>query len=427
MEPYAEYKDSGLELVRTIPVGWEAKPLKYASRCNLNTLPEGADEEAEISYIDIGSVEYGKGIGNVQEFVFANAPSRARRIVHIGDTIISTVRTYLKAVAYIGEEYDNFICSTGFAVFTPNTDVDRHFFSYALLDYGFISDVERHSVGVSYPAITSTALATLKAVFPPLLEQPAIAAYLDRRTAEIDTLLADLQQQVEMLDTYKRELIAGAVTKGLDKAAPMKGSGVEWIGDVPEHWELIKARWLFKQRNSKGNENEVLLSATQKFGMFPQDEIEGTVKVKENTDLQTFKTVHKNDFVISLRSFQGGFEISDYEGVCSPAYQVFYSTVSISHRYYKWLFKSVGFIDEMNSLTTGIREGRNIPYYEFAQSIIPVPPLEEQEQIAAELDRRTNLIENLIADINAQIEKLKQYRQIVIHDAVTGKIKVSEG
>jgi restriction endonuclease S subunit len=202
----------------------------------------------------------------------------------------------------------------------------------------------------------------------PMHTQIAIAEFLDRRTAEIDGLLADLTRQ-----------------------------------------------------------NEVLLSAAQKYGMYPQNKTDGTVKVKIDTDLQAFKTVHKNDFVISLRSFQGGFEISEYEGVCSPAYQVFFNSTEICHTYWKWFFGSALFIDAMNALTTGIREGRNLPYVDFAQSVMPLPPLKEQWETAAKTDRCTSTIDGLIADINAQIEKMKQYRQIVIHDTVTGKIKVAEG
>ena len=100
----------------------------------------------------------------------------------------------------------------------------------------------------------------------------------------------------------------------------MKDSGIEWIGQIPKGWELRRAKTLFTQRNSKGNGIEVLLSPTQKYGVVPQSQLEGVVQVKEDTDLQMFKTVHKGDFVISLRSFQGGFEYSLYEGVCSPAY-----------------------------------------------------------------------------------------------------------
>ena len=162
----------------------------------------------------------------------------------------------------------------------------------------------------------------------------------------------------------------------------MKDSGVEWMGQIPEKWKVQRAKTLFLQRLTKGNQYTVLLAATQKHGMLPQSEVEGVVQVKEDADLQQFRTVHKNDFVISLRSFQGGFEFSQYEGVCSPAYQVFYSTKPICYSYYRMLFKSDGFIKKMNSLTVGIRDGKNIQYDDFANSLVPVPPLKEQEHIA---------------------------------------------
>lgn len=117
-----------------------------------------------------------------------------------------------------------------------------------------------------------------------------------------------------------------------------KDSGIAWIGEIPEHWEVRKGKNIFKLRNSKGNSNAILLAATQKYGMIPQSQIEGVVQVKQNTNLNTFKTVHKHDYVISLRSFQGGFEISEYEGVCSPAYQVFYSTIPCCNYFFKYLF-----------------------------------------------------------------------------------------
>ena len=151
----------------------------------------------------------------------------------------------------------------------------------------------------------------------------------------------------------------------------MKDSGIEWIGAIPADWTLQCGKTIFAQRLTKGNQSEILLAATQKYGMLPQSEVEGVVQVKEDADLQQFRTVHKKDFVISLRSFQGGFEYSQYEGVCSPAYQVFYNTTPICHNYYRLLFKSDGFIQKMNSMTVGIREGKNIQYSDFANSLKP--------------------------------------------------------
>ena len=199
-----------------------------------------------------------------------------------------------------------------------------------------------------------------------------------------------------------------------------KDSGIEWIGKIPETWEVDIAKHVFKQRCEKGNDVECqLLAATQKTGMFPQHLLEGVVKVAADTDLYQFKTVHKKDYVISLRSFQGGFEMSDYEGVCSPAYQVFYATRQTASQYYKYLFKSDAFIQEINSLTVGIREGKNILYDDFALLPIPIPMIDDQQRIADYLDEKCGEIDSLIALQEQMIEKLKAYKQSVITEAVT--------
>ena len=198
-----------------------------------------------------------------------------------------------------------------------------------------------------------------------------------------------------------------------------KDSGIAWIGKIPEHWEVRKGKNIFKLRNSKGNSNAILLAATQKYGMIPQSQIEGVVQVKQNTNLNTFKTVHKHDYVISLRSFQGGFEISEYEGVCSPAYQVFYSTIPCCNYFFKYLFKSYGFISQINAFTLGIREGKNIQYEDFSLMKLPFPVLHEQQAIADYLDRRCSEIDELIALQEEMITKLQSYKQSVITEAVT--------
>ena len=198
-----------------------------------------------------------------------------------------------------------------------------------------------------------------------------------------------------------------------------KDSGIEWIGEIPEHWELRKGKNLFKLRNSKGNINAILLAATQKFGMIPQTQVEGVVQVKQNTDLNTFRTVHKNDYVISLRSFQGGFEMSEYEGVCSPAYQVFYSKTPCCNYFFKYMFKSYGFISQINAFTLGIREGKNIQYEDFSVMKLPLPTLQEQQSIATYLDQKCGEIDELITLQEEMITKLQSYKQSVITEAVT--------
>ena len=205
----------------------------------------------------------------------------------------------------------------------------------------------------------------------------------------------------------------------------LKDSGFDWIGTTPSDWQFIKGKYIFSQRNSKGNSICLqLLSPSQKFGVVPQTLLEelttqNVVKVKEDTDLTTFKTIHAGDFCISLRSFQGGFEYCRYEGVVSSAYQVFYPTIEIDDGYYRFLFKDKSFIEKMNSYTISFRDGKNIAFSDFGNTYIPYPPLADQKKIAEFLDAKCSEIDALIADIQAQIETLEQYKRSTIEEAVT--------
>ena len=206
-------------------------------------------------------------------------------------------------------------------------------------------------------------------------------------------------------------------------ARKMKDSGIEWIGEIPEGWEVIKAKYLFAQRNEKGNSALVLLSPTQKYGVIPQSQLEGVVQVKENTDLRVFKTIHIGDFVISLRSFQGGFEFSNYEGVCSPAYQVFHATKDLSNDFFRYLFKSDGFISKINSLTVGIREGKNIQYWDFSNMLLALPPKEVQIRSAQYLSAKCTEIDTMLSKTRSSIEEYKKLKQAVITQAVTKGVR----
>ena len=204
-----------------------------------------------------------------------------------------------------------------------------------------------------------------------------------------------------------------------------KNSGFEWIGEIPTSWELYKGKYMFTQRNLRGNTIELqLLSPTQKYGVVPQSVYEdrsgmNAVKLNENANLSALKTIHKGDFCISLRSFQGGFEYSEYEGVVSPAYQVFYPVVKVARGYYKYLFKDSGFIEKMNSYTMTLRDGKNIAFADFGNTYIPCPPVDEQQRIADFLDVKCDEIDALTADIQTQIDTLEQYKRSVITETVT--------
>lgn len=205
----------------------------------------------------------------------------------------------------------------------------------------------------------------------------------------------------------------------------MKDSGIEWIGMIPKTWKILKGKYLFTQRSEKGNCIELqLLSPTQKFGVVPQWLYEkktgmSAVKLNEKADLAGLKTIHRGDYCISLRSFQGGFEYSEYEGVVSPAYQVFYPIAEIFDGYYKYLFKERGFIEKMNSYTMTLRDGKNIAFNDFGNTYIPYPSELEQKKIAEILDKKCAEIDDIVADIQAQIDALEQYKRSVITETVT--------
>lgn len=265
----------------------------------------------------------------------------------------------------------------------------------------------------------------LKLIVPPINEQTAISDFLDTKCAEIDGLLEDLDKEVKILTEYKKSIIAETVTHGLNPNVSFISTTYGWIDKLPQHWELEKAKYAFTLRSTKGNTHNLeLLSPTQKYGVIPQSQLEGVVLVNEKTNLETFRTIHIGDFCISLRSFQGGFEYSTYEGVVSPAYQVFYPTIDVCDGYYKYLFKSDGFISKINTFSMSLRDGKNIAFDDFGNMFIPVPPKDEQIAIANYLDEKCKLIEESITEKLQQIEKLKEYKSSLIYEYVTGKKQV---
>ena len=230
--PYSEYRNSGVEWLGEIPAHWKIERLKYLATLNDEALAQSTDPNFEMAYVDIGNVDAVAGITGTDTIVFEKAPSRARRVVRSGDVIVSTVRTYLRAITAIEAPESNLIVSTGFAVIRPQ-QLESSFASYALRAPHFVERVVANSVGVSYPAINTSSLACFPIVYPTIDEQRAIATFLDRETARIDGLVARKERLVELLQEKRTALITRAVTRGLDPNVPMKDSGVEWLGEIP--------------------------------------------------------------------------------------------------------------------------------------------------------------------------------------------------
>lgn len=209
--------DSGVEWIGEIPEGWVVVPLSHVSTCNDESLPENYKKDREIKYVDISSVDYSSGITQSVEIIFGEAPSRARRLAKHGDVVISTVRTYLRAIAAVEEKHKDYVFSTGFAVLRPRpNEIHKSFLRWALLSDSFINSVEENSKGISYPAINSSELVKLKIVLPPFPEQQAIASLLDHHASLIDKKIALLVEKNNLLSDQRKSLIFEAVTGKLD-------------------------------------------------------------------------------------------------------------------------------------------------------------------------------------------------------------------
>ena len=211
LDPTVKYKDSGIEWIGEIPEHWEIKPLKLLITINDETLTEKFDKDIVINYIEISDVNNTEGIKQFSQMFFGEAPSRARRIVRDGDVIVSTVRTYLKAISRIEKPVQNLIVSTGFAVLRPRT-IDSKYLGYFTSSDFFISKTISNSYGVSYPAINSSEIGNFKSVIPSATEQLQIVDYLDTQTSLIDQNINLELQKIEKLKEYRQSLISNVVT-----------------------------------------------------------------------------------------------------------------------------------------------------------------------------------------------------------------------
>ncbi len=422
-------KNSGFEWIGEIPTSWELYKGKYMfTQRNLrgNTIElQLLSPTQKYGVVPQSVYEDRSGMNAVK--LNENANLSALKTIHKGDFCIS-LRSFQGGFEY--SEYEG-VVSPAYQVFYPVVKVARGYYKYLFKDSGFIEKMNSYTMtlrdgkNIAFADFGNTYIPC-----PPVDEQQHIADFLDAKCAEIDALTADIQSQIDTLEQYKRSVITETVTKGLNPNAEMKDSGIEWVGQIPMSWKVLKGKHLFAQRSLRGNSIELqLLSPTQRFGVIPQalyEELTGmsAVKLNEKADLSLLKTIHKRDFCISLRSFQGGFEYSEYEGVVSPAYQVFYPTVEIADGYYKYLFKEQGFIEKMNSYTMTLRDGKNIAFSDFGSTYVPYPPLREQAEIAAYLNKKCDQIDVLIAEKQQQIATLNDYKKSLIFEYVTGKKEV---
>ena len=204
----------------------------------------------------------------------------------------------------------------------------------------------------------------------------------------------------------------------MERYSEYKDSGIQWIGEIPSHWEARKMKYIFIERSEKNHPNEPVLCATQSQGVIPQSIYTNRVVVV-NKGFDGLKFVKEGDFVISLRSFEGGIEYAYYQGIISAAYTILVPNRKAESNYWRYLFKSHPFIQLLKTCVTGIREGQNINYPLLSRKFLPVPPLSEQERIVNFLEGKTQKIDKYIADKEREIQLLKELKEAEIAKAVT--------
>jgi type I restriction enzyme S subunit len=436
---YDDYRDPGVAWLDDVPAHWETKPLKYAVTIDPEALGEKTNEDFLLRYADIGSVDLVEGIEKTEEYRFVDAPSRARKIVQDGDTIISTVRTYLRAVAYIDNPPDNMIVSTGFAVLRPKKDVLPEYLGYLISSTQFVDSAVAHSKGIGYPAINTTALGNLPVWLPPLAEQRAIAAYLDDATERIDRLVAQKERLLDLLDEKRTALVSEAVTRGLDPDAEMQDSGVEWLGEIPAGWETVKLKWNVSKIGSGvtpegGGEayvNEGVTFLRSQNIHFDGLRLEDAVYIDKETDAEmTGSRVRPRDVLLNITGASVGrcalvpHEFPDAnvnQHVCiirprsDELHPPFLNCV---------LASSIGQHQIFAEQDGASREA--VTFAEIGDFVIPKPPLPEQSEIASHLDRETARLDRLAGRVEDGIARLREYRAALISAAVTGRIDARE-
>lgn len=420
---YEKYKPSGIDWIGHFPNQWQFRRLKNVCLVNKDVLTEKTPHDYLIEYIDIGNTNENGEFIEVQETEFSEAPSRARRKVEHGDTIISTVRTYLRAIAFIENPKENLIVSTGFAVLNANKNILLpKFLFYQVLCDSFIQRVIANSEGVSYPAISSTKLADLKLFIPSIKEQLKIANYLDEQTQKIDRLIANKKAQAEKLKELRQIEINNAVTKGLNPKAELIESGFDWLGKIPKHWQLNRLKNLANQVSEKSTEilDDDFIVALENIESHNGKFID-TASEYENNGIKFKKD---NLLYNKLRPYLNKVFLADRDGICVGDIIVIECTSRLHPTFLQFRMLSEAFGSLIMSSVYGAKMPRTS--WEFISSLkIGYPSIEEQTKIANHLQDRTTAIEKLITNIETQIEKLQELRKIKIYEAVTGKIKVN--
>lgn len=432
-----EMKDSDIEWIGKIPKDWDIKRLKalFGERKEKN-------DPVKTNFIlslgaAYGVVPYSEKEGGGNK---AKEDLTDYRLAYPNDIVMNSMNIISGSVGI--SKYFGCVSPVYYMLYPRYENIDENFYCYlfqtkafqrSLLGLGngiLIKESSNGNFNTVRMRIPMEKLGVQLLPFPPLPEQQKISAHLDIECAKIDDVITKTKATIEEYKKLKQSVITEAVTKGIRPNREMKDSGIEWIGEIPREWDTINPKALFSQRKEKAREGQRQLTASQQYGVIYQDEymeLTGAKVVTVEKDFDILKQVEVGDFVISMRSFQGGLEYSEKSGSISSAYVMLMPNLeSVIPRYYKWVLKSSVYIKALQSTSNMVRDGQAMRYSNFAQIRLLNVPLCEQQEIADYLDKKCSEIDNLIAKKEQIVTELESYKKSLIYEYVTGKRAVCE-
>ena len=417
MRRYESYKDSGVEWLGEVPSHWDMQRSKFIFK----KIERKVNEEDQIvTCFRDGQVTLR---ANRRTEGFTNAlKEHGYQGIRKGDLVIHAMDAFAGA---IGISDSDGKATPVYSVCLPRDKqkIDVYFYAYYLRNLalsGFISSlakgIRERSTDFRYADF-----AELLLPIPPYLEQQKIAQFLDDKTAKIDQAVDLTEKQIALLKEHKQILIQNAVTRGLNPDVPLKDSGVEWIGQVPEHWEVKKLKFVLTLSNKK---EESKNSNKRYIGMENIESFTGKINDIPLIAEGIANSFYKDEILFGkLRPYLAKSYLADFDGICSTEFLVYRSTKVLNNRFALNIFLSYGFIDAVNASTYGSKMPRANAEF-ISNMFLAIPPLSEQKQIIDYLDKQTAKIDQAIALKTAHIEKLKEYKSVLINDVVTGKVRV---
>ncbi|MEM9538845.1 MAG: restriction endonuclease subunit S [Cyanobacteria bacterium P01_E01_bin.42] len=418
---YERYKESGVEWLGEIPEHWNILKNKFLFKEKKETVGSNSNKFILLSLTLNGVIA--RDMDNPQgkfpaEFNTYKIVEPNNLIFCLFD-IEETPRT-------VGHSEQRGMITGAYDIFECNSKIYSRYIYYYYLYLDFNKRLQPLYTGLR-KVIKRDSFLSIKSPVPPFEEQKKIADFLDRKTLEIENAIAKKQRLIELLEEQKTILINQAVTKGLNPDVPMKDSGIDWIGEIPEHWEIKRAKYIFKQIDERSETGqEELLSVSHITGVTPRSEKNVSMFMAE--DYTGSKICKKDDLVMNIMwAWMGALGISPQTGIVSSSYGVFRhkTTNQLNSWYIENLLRSTEYIAEYNRRSTGLRSSRLRLYPDvFLDMVISLPSKNEQDRIEKIIKKQTKMIDNVVKTIETEIEKLNELKQILISQAVTGKIKI---